>query len=138
MEEIAKKFILHMRLSKLDNTGILPPILLCELLIHIGFTNCKLKQGFISISGEGHCWHVWIENNGTVIDINQDIACHLNEYFRNITFDLTTETPEKFDKDDTHVHLWELYNENKTTYWKEQPMNIKNFRSKIFNKIKWF
>lgn len=137
IQEISKKMILHLRLSKLDNTGIFPPIMLCELLNHKGFTKYKLKQGFISLANEGHCWHLWIENDddGDIIDINHDIACHLNEYFRNLHFDLTSDIPEKFDKDETNVQLWELYNEDKKKFWKEQPMKIKNFRAKIFNKI---
>ena len=135
MEELKRKLTLHLRLVKLDNSGIYPPILLCELLKHKGFSNCKLKQGFISLANEGHCWHLWIENGDQVIDINHEIACHLNEYFRKLKFDLSTEKPEKYDKDDTSVELWELYNEDKRKFWKEQPMKVQNFRSKMFNKI---
>jgi len=136
IEELKQKLILHMRVNKLDNTGIFPPILLHELLINKKFSNCKLKQGFISMNGQGHhCWHLWIENEEEIIDINQDIACHLNEYFKSIKFDLTTETPEKYDKDETNVCQWELYNEDKKNFWKEQPMKYRNFRAKVLNKI---
>lgn len=137
MDEIKNKLILHLRLNKLDNSGIFPPIILNELLIHKGFTDCKLKQGFISLNNEGHCWHIWNENNeNKVIDINQEIACRLNEYFRNVEFNLSTDVPEKFDKNDDYVAQWELYNNDKKKFWKEQPMKIRDFRSKIFKVFK--
>jgi hypothetical protein len=136
-EELKNKLILHLRVNKLDNTGIFPPILLYELLINKQFVNCRLKQGFISMNNEGHCWHLWIENGEEEeeIDINQDIARHLNDYFKLINFDLTTEPPKKYDKDETNVCQWELYNEDKNKFWKEQPMKYRNFRAKVLNKI---
>jgi len=135
IDELKNKLILHLRVNKLDNTGIYPPILLHELLIYKNFTNCKLKQGFISMNGQNHCWHLWIENGDEVIDINQDIARHLNDYFKLIKFDLTTETPEKYDKDETNVCQWELYNEEKKKFWKEQSMKSRNFRGKVIHKL---
>ena len=87
------------------------------------------------MSGQGHCWHLWIENGDEVIDINQDIARHLNDYFKLVKFDLTTETPENFDKDETNVCQWELYNEDKKKFWKEQSMNSRNFRGKVIHKL---
>lgn len=136
MEEIKNKLILHLRLNKVDNAGIIPPILLHELLVHKKF-KCELQQGFISMSNQGHCWHLWIKTEDeTVMDINHDIACHINEYFKAVEFDLTPIAPEKYDKDDTQVSQWELYNEDKKKFWKEQPMNMKNFRAKMFRTFK--
>ena len=135
IEELKNKLILHLRVNKLDNTGIFPPILFHELLINKNFPNCKLTQGFISMNGQGHCWHLWIENGDEIIDINQDIARHLNEQFKLVKFDLTTETPEKFDKDETNVCQWELYNEDKKKFWKEEPMKYRNFRGKVLHKL---
>jgi hypothetical protein len=130
--EIKSKLFLLLRLNKLDNTGILPPILLHELLIHKGFTDCELKQGFISPEGGGYCWHLWIEKGDDIIDINTDIACHIDENFKNLKFDFTYEIPETYDKDDTCVELWEHYNTDKKQFWKKQTMKVKNFRAKIF------
>jgi hypothetical protein len=134
MDEIKKKFTLHLKLNKLTNSGILPPILLYEVLVHKGFKKCELKQGFMS-AGSDHCWHIWIVNQNEVIDINHDLVFEKHENFKHISFDLTTEIPEKFEKNDEFVHMWELYNEDKKKFWKEQPMNVKNFRAKMFNKI---
>lgn len=135
MDEIKKKFTLHLKLNKLTSTGILPPILLHEILVHKGFKNYKLKQGFMS-AGPEHCWHIWIAgDDDDVIDINHDLVFEKHEIFKHIKCDLSTEVPEKFDKNDEFVHMWELYNEDKKKFWKEQPMNVKNFRSKMFNKI---
>ncbi len=42
---------------------------------------------------------------------------------------------EKYDKDETNVCQWELYNEEKKKFWKEQSMKSRNFRGKVIHKL---
>lgn len=137
VEEVKNKLILYLKLNKLETSGIFPPILLNELLLNKNFSGCKVKQGFISMNNEGHCWHLWIENGEDIIDINQDIARSMNDDFKHVKFDLSTEPPlsGNYDKDDTNVSHWELYNEDKRKFWKEQPMKYQNFRGKVLHKL---
>ena len=139
MEDIKKKFILRICLNKLERTGVIPPLLLSEVLHKKGFTNYKLKQGYISQNNEGYCWHAWIENDETkhIVDVNYDIVCRNNEEFKNLNFDLSSDIPEgkTFDKNDEYVSMWEEYNSDKKKFWKSQPMKVQNFRAKIFKTI---
>ena len=134
-EIIQKRLALKLKLNKIDNCGIVAPILLNELLLKIGYSSSKLTQGYCSLSNET-CWHIWVELEGRKLDIGYTLACLKDSEFEKCTTILHTNLAQgvKVPEQDTEtLDMWELYQENPKEYWKKQHVKLKNFRSKMFS-----
>ena len=137
--QIQKKLALKMKLNKIDQSGIVAPILLNELLLKNGYPESKLVQGYTSLSDET-CWHVWVETPTSRLDIGYTIACLRDKEFEKCTMILHTglapgSKPPQVDTETTD--MWDLYKEDHKEFWKKQPVRIQNFRAKVLKEKVW-
>jgi hypothetical protein len=128
------RFALHLKLRKLDDTGILAVILLHELLLKQGQKNLELVQGYLTVMGET-CWHVWIAQNETVIiDLGRIIATLKDPAFENCKFSYSLEKPEgDVTTDEQNLNIWESRNDK--LFWKNAPKKFLEFRSKCHSRV---
>jgi hypothetical protein len=139
--DIQKRLALKLKLNKIDNCGIVAPILLNELLAKRGHVT-KLVQGYCSMASDT-CWHVWVEVDKCTalgpaekLDIGYTIACLHDKEFEKCNMILHTNlAPESSEpKTDTEVlDLWEVYQKDSKEFWKKQPVKIQNFRAKVLH-----
>jgi hypothetical protein len=131
--DIQKRLALKLKLNKIDNCGIVAPILLNELLAKLGHET-KLVQGYCSVAGET-CWHVWPEIGVQKFDIGYTIACLNDKEFAKCTMILHTNlAPGSSEpKTDTEVlDMWDVYKKDPREFWKKQSSQIQSFRAKVF------
>jgi hypothetical protein len=128
-----QKFALHLRLHKLQDTGVLATILLHELLQKQG-QKVTLVQGYLTVMGET-CWHVWIEDeNDRPIDLGRILACLVDPEFNRCEFKLSREKPAgEVQEDPANVGIWDARNEK--LFWKRAPRSFLNFRSKCHKTV---
>ena len=140
MEEIQRRLALKFRLNKIENSGIFGPILLNELFKHRKMTSA-LVEGYLKIHTPDSldpeiCWHVWVKDeNENVYDINQVLAVMKEPAFDNCDFCYETELENKPEESPETKELkehWELYEKDKSEFWKITPMKIRNLRAKMF------
>ena len=141
MEEIQRRLALKFRLNKIENSGIYGPILLNELF-HYKYKNTysKLVAGYLKIYTPDSldpeiCWHLWVDVDDNVFDINQVLAIMKDNAFENCEFYYETELnnkPEESDETQELKEHWELYEKDKSEFWKTTPMKIRNLRAKMF------
>ena len=135
--DIQKRLALKLKLNKIDNCGIVAPILLNELLSKLGHET-KLVQGYCSLSNET-CWHVWVELGVQKLDIGYTIACLHDKEFEKCTMLLHTNlAPGSSEpKTDTEVlDMWSVYQKDPKEFWKKQLAKIQTCRGKVLNE-KW-
>ena len=142
--DVQKRLALKLKLNKIDNCGIVAPILLNEILAKQGLST-KLVQGYSSLSNET-CWHVWVEVSkcnalGPVekLDIGYTIACLQDKEFLSCQMILHTNLvpgSKPPQKDTESVDSWEVYQKDSKEFWKKQSIKIQNFRAKVLNE-KW-
>jgi len=143
--EIQHRLALKFRINKIDNGGIFGPILLYEILKHKDRNiSCEIIEGYLKIHTPDNldpeiCWHIWVESNGQIYDINKVMAIMNEPSFKNCEFLYERNQEDKPDEDENIKQLkenWELYKKKeKTEFWKLTPIKIRNFRAKIFREI---
>jgi hypothetical protein len=128
-------FLLRLKLNKLHDSGIFTVALLSELLNKQGGVT-HLVQGYCMVAGDT-CWHVWIEDDeGNVTDILRKIAISRDQNFEMCAFRLFTEPPaHDYDKNQSQLDLWDVYNDNPANFWKSAPKKFTDFRSKCHRLI---
>ena len=137
--DIQKRLALKLKLNKIDNCGIVAPILLNEILAKQGLST-KLVQGYSSLSNDT-CWHVWVEVDKCTdkLDIGYTIACIQDKEFLSCQMILHTNLvpgSKPPQKDTESVDSWEVYQKDSKEFWKKQSIKIQNFRAKVLNE-KW-
>lgn len=121
-----KRLALRISLNKtLNDLNIFPNIFLSELL------NKKLIQGYICVNGT-YSWHLWVEGP---LDVMWHLAVKRDPEFEKCTVSYTEEKPEKFEKDDELIKLYETYLKSSKDYWKNQSKSIKDFKSRYCSKF---
>jgi hypothetical protein len=141
MEDIQHRLALKFRVNKIENSGIHGPILLNELFFHTDKNvKSKLVEGCLKIHmpdtmEPDKCWHIWVDVDGELYDINKKLAIMKDAGFNNCEFEYTEEL-EGIEKPEELEAQWELYKKDKKEFWKKSPQNLKDFRSKIFNNKK--
>jgi hypothetical protein len=143
MEVIHHRLALKFRLNKIENSGIHGPILLNELFFHADKnTKAKLVEGCLTIHTPDYdsaepekCWHIWVDVDGEVYDINKKLAVMKDSNFDNCDFEYDEDIKD-LEKSEELEAQWELYKKDKKEFWKKSPQNLKNLRAKVFNNKK--
>lgn len=122
------RYILKMRLNKMQKCGISGPLIWSEVN-----RNLTAVQGYLVTQGTA-CWHVWCQDpGGGIHDVGFELAKREDATFANIEKEYVMLPPEgmQVDKDLEVEARWEKYQEDPRGYWKTEPQAIKDFRSKI-------
>jgi hypothetical protein len=126
--EIQKRLALKMRLNKIDGFGITGPILLCDALYKQKFSS-RLVQGYCTVNGDS-CWHLWVQIGDDKYDIGYTMACLDDHEFTKCQFVLSEDEPVQYQKDQTVIDSWNLYQKDPHAYWKKAPKKIQDFRAR--------
>ncbi len=122
------RFVLKMRLNKVQNCGISAPILWSEVN-----KNLTAIQGYINTQG-ATCWHVWCQDtHGNIEDVGFELAKREDPSFANIDKEYIMVPPEgvQVDKDPDVEERWEKYQRDSKGYWKTESQRLRDFKSHI-------
>jgi hypothetical protein len=138
-----RNLALRLRLNKLQDCGILAPLLLYEMYL-LTRHRVELLQGYLVIQpADGPkeiCWHVWIRHeNGTDSDIGMILAGLVDPEFDRVKKDyIIGELPEgtECSKDPESVKQFEEYLDNPKQFWSKVSKKMSDFRKSTFAKIR--
>ena len=123
-----QRYILKMRLNKVQKCGISGPLIWADVNKHL-----TAVQGYIKTQGVT-CWHVWCQDTqGNIEDVGWELAKREDPGFANVEKEYIMIPPEgvEIDKDLEVVERWEKYQKDPGGYWKTEPMKVRDFKSKI-------
>jgi|TARA_B100001094_G_C17451940_1_gene448683 hypothetical protein len=127
------RYILKMRLNKMQKCGISGPLIWSEVN-----RNLTAVQGYLVTQGTA-CWHVWCQDTqGEIQDVGWELAKREDAAFANIDKEYIMIPPEgmQVDKDIEVAERWDKYQQDPKGYWKTEPMDVQTFRAKIIRETK--
>jgi len=71
-----------------------------------------------------------------VLDIGHILACMQDPEFSKCAFKLSMIEPAEYQKEQSVIDSWELYQENPKDFWKKTPMKVQDFRAKMMREFK--
>jgi len=131
MERLAKRMKLH----RISGTIVHHCALMIKHLEHEG-KKAHMVKGWC-VYGQEACTHYWVEDEaGTMYDIGYVLGCLYNSELMAFTPHLHKIEPSGLqfaDKDETvlkeeHQRQYELYHENRSTFWSESPADVRGFK----------
>lgn len=131
MERLVKRMKLH----KVSGTIVHHCALMVKYLEHESL-KAKIIKGWC-IYGQEVCTHYWVQDeHGTVYDIGYSLGCLYNPELMAYTPRLCDLEPVglKFADENElalkteHERQYDLYNENRSTFWRESPNDVRVFK----------
>ena len=128
--ESVKRIAMRMKLRKVEGSVVHHCALLCRLLD----VKAHVVKGFCVSPGDV-CEHYWVrtDEEGLDLDIGMELACLYTPELRDLQTVLLAEVPQELahvevKKQEDNARLFELYETDPKTFWKEAPASVRNFR----------
>ena len=131
MERLVKRMKLH----RVSGTIVHHCALMIRYLEHTG-KKAHIVKGWV-VYGNEACTHYWVEDTeGAVYDVGYSLGCMYNPELMALSPRIHRIEPVgvKFADENEpalkgeHLRQYELYLEDKQTFWKESPADVRNFR----------
>ena len=128
-----RRVAMRMKLHKISGTVVHHCAIVKKLLSEQGVKS-RVIHGYCVSPGE-ICEHYWVrtDDENLDIDIGYELACLYSPDLRETKIFLTEDFPmELKDKDvlrhEDNTRLFELYETDAVTFWKESPKDVSTFR----------
>jgi hypothetical protein len=128
-----KRLALRMKLNKVDCSVVYHCAIVKKLLKEQGI-DARVIHGYC-VSPSEVCEHFWVrtEDEGLNLDIGYELACLYTPELKDMRTFLTEEFPVELKdvevlRQEDNTRLFELYETDPVTFWKEAPKSVKIFR----------
>jgi len=122
-----------MKLHKITGTVVHHCAILKKLLAEKGIKSAVI-HGYCVSPGEV-CEHYWVrtDDEGLDLDIGYELACLYNPDLASMKVFLSEEFPQELGnvevlRQEDNTRLFELYETDPVTFWKEAPKGVRIFR----------
>ena len=119
---------------KLHN--VRPENIHCVLILHELLVGSKLVQGYVKVDDSHSAWHLWVEHDNKILDVNKKLYELWNnkeegewKYSKDIIGDLV----DGYEDSETTL---DEYQTNHDLFWRRVPTKIKRARQKVLNNLK--
>jgi len=127
-----RKVALRLKMHNIKNENIYPALILYEVM-----KGSKLVQGYVKLDENIYAWHLWVEYNNKILDVNRELyllwAPGTVEKAWEYSKDYTGKLLDGYEDSE---NVYELYKSGKDIFWRNTPSKIKTVRQKIINSIK--
>lgn len=128
-----KRIAMRMKLHKITGTVVHHCAILKKLLAEKGIPSTVI-HGYCVSPGEV-CEHYWVrtDDEGLDLDIGYELACLYNTDLASMKTFLSEEFPQELGdvevlRQEDNTRLFELYETDPVTFWKEAPKGVRTFR----------
>ena len=128
-----KRLAMRMKLNKVEGSVVHHCAIVKKLLKEDGI-DARIVHGYC-VSPSEVCEHYWVrtEDEGLDLDIGYELACLYTPELKGMRTFLSEEYPVELKdvdvlRQEDNTRLFELYETDPVTFWKEAPKSVKIFR----------
>ena len=127
-----RKVALRLKMHNIRNENIYPVLILYEVM-----KGSKLVQGYVKLDENIYAWHLWVEYNKKILDVNRELYSLWDPDTVVKDWEYSEDYNGKLlDGYEDSENVYELYKSGKDIFWRNTPSKIKTVRQKIINSIK--